>query len=350
MRLLQAFNFSKTCIRSDFGDCCGLEGKCGSGKEFYGDNCQDGNYSGSAVTTSSITAKPSATKPPLSISTNRDYAYNSGFICKGSKFGDCCLAASYCRDDKYYCACHNQQALTPTQSFTLYLNHDDQSDRLDKAKWDKAELLIPQLANVIPSMANLKSFSLIRHHRTMRNPLKPWSEAQLYKTTRSTISSLLKSLPESCISLELAVGDINGSNPDPDPTHLCEDLRRLLPRLQHVHINLDPVCDAMLGTLPTAWTCGKALMPDYGIFEYAEWSKTYPKKQPMLIRNEKLAGQCLISAEEREGYQNTASLVEQTPEGFVRHGGPVSRNWKLYREDEEGPEDWNPDAPNGPVG
>ncbi|EXK78016.1 hypothetical protein FOQG_17287 [Fusarium oxysporum f. sp. raphani 54005] len=49
MRLLQAFNvqrnvtedgtcgekinFSKTCIRGDFGDCCGLEGKCGSGKE-----------------------------------------------------------------------------------------------------------------------------------------------------------------------------------------------------------------------------------------------------------------------------------------------------------------------------
>ncbi|KNB10681.1 hypothetical protein FOXG_10826 [Fusarium oxysporum f. sp. lycopersici 4287] len=397
-----------------------------------------------------------------------------------------------------FIACHNQQALTLTQSFTLYLNHDDQSDRLDKAKWDKAELLIPQLANVIPSMANLKSFSLIRHHRTMRNPLKPWSEAQLYKTTRSTISSLLKSLPESCISLELAVGVINDSNPDPDPTHLCEDLRRLLPRLQHVHINLDPVCGAMLGTwdkhkvfhpislphlrslhllciennewadlhqprplstwhslihglqqvatlpetssparitvlgvlpsggepdksiyrtflhcnvgkqardtktwalpvtwlaglnhtpayyirirngeafvvldkrdcigiaggrpwrtlttgarLPTAWTCGKALMPDHGIFEYAEWSKTYPKKQPMLIRNEKLAGQCLISAEEREGYQNIASLVEQTPEGFVRYGGPVSRNWQLYREDEEGPEDWNPDAPNGPVG
>ncbi|RKK94305.1 hypothetical protein BFJ68_g15218 [Fusarium oxysporum] len=98
----EKINFSKTCIRSDFGDCCGLEGKCGSGKEFYGDNCQDGNYSGSAVTTSSITAKPSATKPPLSISTNRDYAYNSGFICKGSKFGDCCLAASYCRDDKYH--------------------------------------------------------------------------------------------------------------------------------------------------------------------------------------------------------------------------------------------------------
>ncbi|KAF4434502.1 F-box-like domain-containing [Fusarium acutatum] len=396
-----------------------------------------------------------------------------------------------------FIACHNQQALTLTQSFTLYLNHDDQSDRLDKAKWYKTELLIPQLANVIPTMGNLKSFSLIRHHRTMRNPLNPWSDAQLYKTTRSTISSLLKSLPESCISLEFAVGDTNGSNPDLDSTHLCEDLRRLLPQLQHVHINLVPVCNTILGTwdkdkvfhpislphlrslhlvciennewadlhqprplstwhsvihglqqvaklpetssaaritvlgvlssggesdksiyrtflrcnvgkeardtktwafpvtwlvglnhtpahyirmrngegfvvldkrdyidiaggrswrtlttgarLPTAWTCGKPLMPDHGIFQYAEWSKMYPKKQPMLIRNERLAGQCLIGVKNRQGYENTASLVEQTPEGFVRYGGPVSRNWQLYRKDEEGPEDWNPDAPNGPV-
>jgi hypothetical protein len=51
-------------------------------------------------------------------------------------------------------------------------------------------------------------------------------------------------------------------------------------------------------------------MSDYGIFEYSEWTKTHPKKHPMLIRNERLAGYCLISAEEREGYQNTASLVE----------------------------------------
>lgn len=397
-----------------------------------------------------------------------------------------------------FMTCHNKQALTLTQSFTLYLNHDDHSDRLDKAKWDKAELRIPQLTNVIPSMTNLKSFSLMRHHRTMKSPLEPWSDYELYKATRSTLSSLLNSLPESCINLELAVGDINGSGPDPNRTHVCEDLRRLLPRMKHVHIILNPTCDAMLGTwdrdktfhpislpylqrfhldyvekekredlhqprplttwsslahglqkvamlpetpnsaritvlgvtpsggecdysihrtflrcnisdkgrdaktwafpitglaglnhrqayyirmgdeeafvvldkrdfisvaggqssktlatgtrLPAAWTNGKALMPDYGIFEYAEWSKMYPKKHPMLIRNERLAGQCLIRAEEREGYQNTTSLVEQTPEGFVRYGGDVSRNWRLYRVDEEGPEDWDPDAPNGPVG
>lgn len=102
--------------------------------------------------------------------------------------------------------------------------------------------------------------------------------------------------------------------------------------------------------LPTAWAWGKAFMPDYGIFEYTEWAKTHPQKHPMLIRDERLAGQCLIGAEEREGYQNTVSLVEQTPEGFVQYGGPVWWNWQLYREDEEGPEDWKTDAPNGPVG
>jgi hypothetical protein len=91
--------------------------------------------------------------------------------------------------------------------------------------------------------------------------------------------------------------------------------------------------------LPTAWTRGKALMPDYGIFEYREWTRTHPKRHPMLIRNKRLARQCLISAEEREGYEKTASLVEATPEGFVRYGGEVWRNWQLYREDEEGPVD-----------
>jgi hypothetical protein len=91
----------------------------------------------------------------------------------------------------------------------------------------------------------------------MRNPLSPWAESQLYKTTRSSISSLLNSLPISCISLELAVGDTNGSNPDTNPTHLCEDLRRVLPRMQHVHINLDPVCNAMLGT----WDRDKTFHP-----------------------------------------------------------------------------------------
>ncbi|GKU10105.1 hypothetical protein FLAG1_08927 [Fusarium langsethiae] len=99
----QKINFTKTCVGSDFGDCCGLDGKCGSGEEFCGDNCQDGNCFGGTTTTSSIPAKPSATKAPLSVSTNGDCAYNSGFTCKGSEFGDCCSAAGYCGDDEYHC-------------------------------------------------------------------------------------------------------------------------------------------------------------------------------------------------------------------------------------------------------
>ncbi|CEI63228.1 hypothetical protein FVEN_g233 [Fusarium venenatum] len=342
------------------------------------------------------------------------------------------------------------------------------------------------------SMINLESFSLIRHHRTKENPSKPWADYELYKPTRSNISSLLNSLPASCINLEVVVGDTEGG---PGQTHLCEDLRRLLPRMVHVHVDLDPVCDEMLGTwdydkifhpislpcleslhfdcfedkvwthrrpvqtlkiwhslvpalqqvatlsdtpssaritalgvspeglsddlsihptylrcdvrressntktwafpvsplpgpeplravnyirmrdgesyvavdrrdvvtiagehpwrtlatgtrLPTDWTRGKELMPDYGIFDYEEWIKIYPKKRPLLILNEELCGQRLISAEEREGYQNTENLVEKTPKGYVRYGGPVWQYDELFDEEDEGPEGLTPDAPN----
>ncbi|KAH6994561.1 hypothetical protein EDB82DRAFT_575983 [Fusarium venenatum] len=99
----QQINFSKTCVGSDFGDCCGLDGKCGSGDEYCGDSCQDGNCFGGTTATSSNAAKRSVTKKPLFISENGHCAYSSGFTCKGSKLGDCCSAAGYCGDDKYHC-------------------------------------------------------------------------------------------------------------------------------------------------------------------------------------------------------------------------------------------------------
>ncbi|KPA37120.1 hypothetical protein FLAG1_10075 [Fusarium langsethiae] len=102
--------------------------------------------------------------------------------------------------------------------------------------------------------------------------------------------------------------------------------------------------------LPTAWTRGKVLMPDHGIFEYTEWNIAHRRNHPMLIQNERISGQSLIDAEEREGYLNTESLIEKTPKGFVRYGGPVWRNWRLYAEDDDGPDGLTPDAPNATVG
>ncbi|KAI1065611.1 hypothetical protein LB507_001275 [Fusarium sp. FIESC RH6] len=337
-------------------------------------------------------------------------------------------------------------------------------------------------------MNSLKSFSLKHQHRLHNR----W-------TTNSTLSVLLNSLPVSCTGLELEGILQDGSN----ATHVCEDLRRLLPRMEYVHIDLEPLCDAMLGTwdadesyhpislpqirslhitcagesgsgkrgcvdrhqraqpltvghsmvkalqqvvelpetasaeftvlgtspsggddnkalcetrlrchirkdakgvktetwtfpitwlvgdirspawyirmrpeayvvrdrddlivvaggrpwqtlstgarLPKAFTLGKKLKPDEDIFNYEDWTERYPKKKPMLVMNERKAGMPLVDAELHEGYEER-SLMEHTPAGFVRYGGPAWGYWRLYAEDDEPPEDWNHDLLRGPVG
>jgi hypothetical protein len=90
--------------------------------------------------------------------------------------------------------------------------------------------------------------------------------------------------------------------------------------------------------LPKALAHGKELMPDDGIFNHRDWTKMYPKKQPCLIYNERKAGMSLIHAELQEGYEER-SLLEYTPKGFVRYGGPVWQNTRLYAEDDEPPGD-----------
>ncbi|KAJ4130231.1 hypothetical protein NW768_007214 [Fusarium equiseti] len=163
-------------------------------------------------------------------------------------------------------------------------------------------------------------------------------------------------------------------------THVCEDLRRLLPRMEHVHFDLEPLCDAMLGT----WDAGESFNPislaqvrslhmtcagyarlgkrgcvgrhhqaqpltDEGIFYYEDWTKSYPRKKPMLVVNERKVGRTLVDAELQEGYEKRI-LMEHTPAGFMRYGAPALGYWRLYTEDDEPPEGWDHDILRGPVG
>ncbi|RGP71215.1 hypothetical protein FLONG3_7165 [Fusarium longipes] len=53
-------------------------------------------------------------------------------------------------------------------------------------------------------------------------------------------------VPSSCTCLELEALLLLQDNDS--STHVCDDLRRVSPRMEHIHVDLDPVCDAMLGT------------------------------------------------------------------------------------------------------
>ncbi|KAH8787851.1 hypothetical protein F5883DRAFT_634753 [Diaporthe sp. PMI_573] len=64
---------------------------------------------------------------------------------------------------------------------------------------------------------------------------------------RSTIANLVDALPAGCTSLELDTLGLDIQN-GVDRPHLCDSLRRVMPRMHHVRIRVASVCPALLGT------------------------------------------------------------------------------------------------------
>ncbi|KAI1373410.1 hypothetical protein F4677DRAFT_429549 [Hypoxylon crocopeplum] len=87
---------------SKFGLCCSKDGYCGNGTDYCGTGCQSGPCSSSTTTTTSATST-GPTQTPGSISKDRTCGYSGQLICKGSTFGDCCSAAGYCGSSQYEC-------------------------------------------------------------------------------------------------------------------------------------------------------------------------------------------------------------------------------------------------------
>ncbi|CVK91391.1 uncharacterized protein FMAN_09515 [Fusarium mangiferae] len=137
-----------------------------------------------------------------------------------------------------FIACHDRWAVSSlTRSLTLYINCPPEiTGGFDR---DTHAPFLQLAAAVIPRMSNLGSFSLARHYRDSFSSIQT-----------QIVSALLRSIPPKCTSLELALGTSDNVNFDLDgpKPHLCEDLRRLLPRMQHAHVDMSCLCDAMFGT------------------------------------------------------------------------------------------------------
>ncbi|RSL52918.1 hypothetical protein CEP54_010656 [Fusarium duplospermum] len=150
-----------------------------------------------------------------------------------------------------FLACHDRQAVRfITRSLTL--RPMQKEGGWNKASYERLDAQILLLArDVIAHMEALESFSLSTHPEEAK--LKLW-------ILKSTISTILKALPSTCVNLELFTrgGDEDKvKGVDGNPTHLCDDIRRLLPRMHHVRIDLSSVCEAMLGT----WDLGGVFCP-----------------------------------------------------------------------------------------
>lgn len=137
-----------------------------------------------------------------------------------------------------FISCHDRWAVSSlTRSLTLYINRPPGTP--GGFFCDSHDSFFQLAVTVIPCMHNLRSFSLASHHLD-----------QVCFIQTPIISSILRRLPPSCTSLELALGSSDNISYDhngPKP-HLCEDLRPLLPRMRDVHIDISCLCDAMFGT------------------------------------------------------------------------------------------------------
>ncbi|KAI1120351.1 hypothetical protein F5Y10DRAFT_283364 [Nemania abortiva] len=83
-----------------FGSCCSEYGFCGNGSDYCGVGCQSGPCASATATTTTSTMP---TQTPGSISKDGTCGFSGKLVCRGSTFGDCCSAAGYCGSSEYAC-------------------------------------------------------------------------------------------------------------------------------------------------------------------------------------------------------------------------------------------------------
>ena len=96
----------------------------------------------------------------------------------------------------------------------------------------KVNDMLERLVPMIPQFVDLRSFSLVvapAPHRLIR---------------RATIIALLDALPATCTNLELDTHAQDHREED-EKAHVCDAVRNLLPRMQHVRIRVGAMCSAM---------------------------------------------------------------------------------------------------------
>jgi hypothetical protein len=120
------------------------------------------------------------------------------------------------------------------------------------------------LPYVIAKLSTLTSFSFICAPKERRPQVTP-----------GLVISLLNALPESCVDLELDTGPFTVTSTS--PTHICDSLRRIFPRMRRVRLYLRSSCSSLFEGPPESQIVGD----------------TEPKLQPISLLNmETLTANC----------------------------------------------------------
>lgn len=93
--------------------------------------------------------------------------------------------------------------------------------------------------SILPKMINLSTLSFIYNDFWVGHPRPIFME-------RSAVVLLIENLPKTCVNLEIdthGLDELGYGTP-----HLCDTLRRILPRLQHLRLRLRDLCPGIFAT------------------------------------------------------------------------------------------------------
>ncbi|KAG7290337.1 hypothetical protein NEMBOFW57_000337 [Staphylotrichum longicolle] len=138
----------------------------------------------------------------------------------------------------------NTASYLELRSLTLHLtqptlvSHEPQDVEASNAQVEEA---LTRLAGAIARLQTLRAFSLY---------VPPHNTGHHFDISQTAIASLIESLPQSCVSLEIDTAGLDHATGFGTPVHLCETLRAVLPQLRHARLSLRTMCSSLFGTGP----------------------------------------------------------------------------------------------------
>ncbi|KAI1207553.1 uncharacterized protein F4807DRAFT_181981 [Annulohypoxylon truncatum] len=133
------------------------------------------------------------------------------------------------------CSSKSRDALVET--LTLRVNPARSAETEDAIRQLRSDLR--ELAPRVGNMVNLRVFSL---YAPSKLPSSRW-------VPDASIAAVLDSLPRSCVGLELSARYLRhpGSVEEDEGVHLCASIRKILPRLRFLRLNLSRLCPEAFG-------------------------------------------------------------------------------------------------------
>ncbi|RDW70073.1 hypothetical protein BP5796_08470 [Coleophoma crateriformis] len=189
---------SVTCLGSSFGNCCSLNGYCGSDVAHCGNGCQ--------------AAAGNCTIPAGQIDVSFDGSCGPHITCVGSQWGNCCSGAGYCGNTTDYCGtgCQSAYGNCPSTSTLLSTSASTATSLLSSVVSTSTSAVISTSSSTIGSLTSSSTSSSSTSPSTKASTSSTSSSTSTGTTTTTSAIPLTSSSSSSAISTKTSTLTTSG--------------------------------------------------------------------------------------------------------------------------------------------